>query len=109
MVELSLLHPAVRRSLAGMEHGTLRIGDYEVSPSAAAEREPAGAMVWYGSAIARRVADGGVFNAAFDYYNIPFPSESEALAFAVQRTVERLHLTFGSGVDTDARRPATAR
>jgi hypothetical protein len=92
-----------------MEQGALRIGEYEVSPSAAPEREPTGAMVWYGSAIARRVADGGVFNAAFDYYNIPFPSENEALAFAVQRTIERLHLTFGSGVDNDGRRPTTAR
>ena len=84
-----------------------RIGDYEVSPSAAVEREPTGAMVWYGSAVARRVADGGAFNAAFDFYNVPFPSESEALAFAVQRTIERLHVTFGSG--DEERRPATVR
>ena len=87
----------------------LQIGDYEVSPSAAQEREPTGTMVWYGSAVARRVADGGVFNAAFDYYNIPFPSETEALAFAVQRTIERLHLTFGSGVDSDGRGQTTVR
>ena len=66
-------------------------------------------MVWYGSAIARRVADGGVFNAAFDYYNIPFSSEQEALAFALQRTIERLNLTFGSDVNADGRRPTTVR
>jgi len=92
-----------------MEHATLRIGDYEVSPSAAAEREPTGAMVWYGSALARRVADGEAFNAAFDYYNVPFPSENEALAFAVRRTIERLLVTFGPGVSDDGRPPTMVR
>ena len=110
MVELSLaVHAAVRRPPAGMEDGTLRIGDYEVSPSAAAEKEPTGAMVWYGSSVARRVADGGAFSAAFDFYNVPFPSENEALAFAVQRTIERLHVTFGSDLIDQGRRPTTVR
>ena len=99
MVELSPpLQDQTRSPAATIDPGTLRIGDYEVRPSAAAERDPTSAIVWYGSAVARRVADGGAFNAAFDYYNVPFPSEGEALAFAVQRTTRRLLVTFGPGV-----------
>ena len=110
MVELnSPAHGAGRVPTAVVADGTLRIGDYEVSPSAAAETEPTGDVVWYGSALARRVADGEVFNAAFDYYNVPFPSESEALAFAVQRTIERLLVTFGPGVDADGHQRTTVR
>ena len=110
MVELNApAHGEGRVPTAVIAHGTLRIGDYEVRPSAAAETEPTGVIVWYGSALARRVADGEIFNAAFDYYNVPFPSESEALAFAVRRTLERLHVTFGADANDDGSPRTTVR